>query len=83
MLETACIAVTKAKNANGLCVMLCNALDPIDVQAAFRSLAAKLESGSMFFDAAGKPGSGRLAAVDNCILLLQLLREHILAGNLQ
>jgi hypothetical protein len=77
-LEAAAIAFTNAKSPKGLPVNLGN---PFDVKAVRRSLVGMgqwFDDPSFFFD---EDAAGELTAVENLILVANLYREHLKAGN--
>lgn len=76
-LEAAVLHVHNAVDGKGLKVFLCRPLDPEDVELKLRTMVGWLQPGNVFM-----PASGREAAVTNVILLAELLREHIRAGNI-
>jgi hypothetical protein len=88
-LEEAAIAEARATNGCGLPVMLCpDPFDPLAVSRAMQQLSGWLTDPNFFFidcrdPEDKKPGTSRLAAITNLILLANLYKEHVLAGNFQ
>jgi hypothetical protein len=79
-LEAAAIAVNNAKGPNGLPIRLCQ--NPLDVERVRYALGAASEGlkDPTFTYESDEP-TVELTAIENLILLANLLREHLKAGN--
>ena len=79
-LEAAAIAVTRAMGPKGLPVLLCpNPLDVHAVRASLGDVSRSFEDPAFWYE--DEHQGAEMAAVENIILLANLLREHLKAGN--